>query len=160
MCTQCVLNVYPMYTVYLMCPAGASSVVLTDKDTRPAEANLRLNRGNLEGNNISITTLEWGESVLTFDPPFDVILAADVVYIEGVFSALIQTLADLSSPDSVVLLCCKRRYERYDRFFDLLSASGVFEHEVISSWLGRDDIKLHKLRRINLPMHNYKMEAL
>lgn len=129
---------------------GASSVVLTDKDTRPAEANLQHNRHNLEGNNISVTTLEWGQSVLTFDPPFDVILAADVVYIEGVFSALIQTLTDLSNLDSVVLLCCKRRYERYDRFFQLLSDSREFEYEVISTWLEREDIKLHKLRRIQM----------
>lgn len=136
--------------LHVLYSVGASSVVLTDKDTRPAEANLQHNRHNLEGSDISVTTLEWGESVLNFDPPFDVILAADVVYIEGVFSALIQTLADLSSPDSVVLLCCKRRYERYDRFFQLLSDSGEFEYEVVSTWPEREDIRIHKLRRIQM----------
>lgn len=110
--------------------------------------NLEQNRNNFEGNNITVSTLEWGSSVLTYGPPFDVILAADVVYIEQAFTALAQTLEDLSNESSMILLCCKHRYERDDRFFQLLLNSGKFVDEVVRTWQG--NIKVHKLQRIDL----------
>lgn len=124
--------------------SGAASVVLTDKDTRPSQMNLEQNRHNV-GSNITVSTLEWGSSVLTYDPPFDVILAADVVYIEEVFSELAQTLEELSNSSSVILLCCKHRYERDNRFFQRLLELGKFTDDVIKTWQG--DIKMHKLSR-------------
>lgn len=125
---------------------GASRVIITDKDTRPAQMNLEHNRHNLgQDENISVATLEWGSSVLTFDPPYDIILAADVVYIEEAYSALAQTLEDLSDLDSVILLCCKRRYERDDRFFKQVLDSGKFSHEVVKSWAG--EVKVHQLKK-------------
>ena len=126
---------------------GAASVVLTDKDTRPAQMNLKQNSHNVAGCNITVSTLEWGNEVSAYDPPFDVILGADVVYIEDVFTKLAKTLDDLSNSDSVILLCCKHRYDRDDRFFQQLLDSGKFTDDIIKIWDG--NIKLHKLQKIH-----------
>lgn len=140
------INLSVIFRKFLSKFSGAASVILTDKDTRPAQMNLEQNRPSVEGNDITTSKLEWGESVLTFNPPFDVILAADVIYIEEVFTELAQTLEDLSDSNSIVLLCCKRRYERDDRFFQQLLASGKFEDHIVKIWQG--DITVHRLRRI------------
>lgn len=96
--------------------------------------------------------LEWGSSVSTFDPPYDVILAADVVYIEDAFAKLSQTLEDLSDTSTIIFLCCKHRYKREDTFFKMLTDSGKFTDNVIASW--PVDIKLHKLKRTGVPPVN------
>lgn len=101
-------------------------------------------------NNITSAVLEWGASLATFDPPYDIILAADVIYIEETFPKLIQTLTDLTSARSVVLLACKYRYERDYRFFELLAKSGRFEDKVVQTWQDGGDIKIHELRRTDL----------
>ena len=121
-------------------------MVLTDRDTRPAETNLALNRQNLVGK-IAISKLEWGSNVTHSKPPFDIILAADVVYIEETFSELIKTLEDLSDSHSVILLSCKRRYERHDRFFKRLLDTRKFTKEVVRTWQEKEDVAVHKLRR-------------
>ena len=135
---------------YSLCfpQTGASSVVITDRDTRSAEMNLEQSRPNLEGKNVSVSVLEWGSSIESFRPPYDIILAADVIYIEESFPALIRTLVELSSADSSVLLSCKYRYERDERFFEMLREGGMFEDTVVRRWPGRDDIKVHRLKRI------------
>lgn len=94
-----------------------------------------------------MSVLEWGSSVLDFDPPYDIILAADVIYIEETFPELMKTLEDLSASESVIFLSCKHRYERDDRFFQLLLSSGKFQDEIVRVWPGRDEVKVHKLRR-------------
>lgn len=129
---------------------GASSVVLTDKDIRPAAMNLELNRHNLHPHNITSSVLEWGTNFTNFDPPYDVVLAADVIYIEETFLDLIQTLVDLTDARSVVLLACKYRYERDNRFFELLASSGKFEDKVVWTCQDSSDVKVHELRRIDL----------
>ena len=108
--------------------------------------NLENSRSNLEGRNITVSALEWGTSVESFGPPYDIVLAADVIYIEESFPALIRTLAELSDPTSLVLLACKYRYERDKRFFELLREGQVFEETVVQRWPDRDDIKIHRLK--------------
>ena len=127
--------------------AGASSVVMTDKDTRAATHNLNLNKHHLQDKNISVTTFTWGGDVSSLHPPYKVILAADVVYIEEVFSDLIQSFIDLTDLESVVYLACKRRYERHDRFFKLLADTGMFRDEVVWTWPEKEEVKVHKLTR-------------
>ena len=126
--------------------AGASRVVVTDRDTRPALFNLEHNKHNLQGNSISISELTWGKDASNFQPPFDLILAADVIYIEEVFADLIKTLIDLSDFNSVIFLACKRRYERHDRFFQQLLESEMFVDEVVWTW-PEGEVKVHKLTR-------------
>jgi len=125
-------------------PIGAWSVVLTDRNTAPAEANLQLNRHNLEGRTITVSHLEWGveEDITTFNLPFDVVLAADVVYVEESFPLLIKSLDDLTDSHTLVLLSCKHRYESYMKFFQLLQEK--FDSEIV--WYNQD-IKVYRCRK-------------
>ncbi len=100
------------------------------------------------GKSISVRELMWGTNVTTFDPPYDVVLAADVVYIEETFSDLIKTLEDLTDSNSVILLSCKRRYERHDHFFEQLLSTGRFVDEIVRVWPEREEVKVHRLRSI------------
>ena len=129
-------------------------MVLTDRDIRPAQLNLEHNRHNLDSNSTSSTVrvseLEWGASVLSFQPPYDLVLAADVIYVEESYPALIQTLLDLTGPRSLVLLSSKHRYQRDDRFFQRLARCGKFEDRVVHTWPGREEVKIHQLRRTDL----------
>ena len=96
---------------------------------------LNITRMNVEGNlgknqdSVEIKELEWGQEVLSFSPPFDFVLGADIVYIEETFNDLLKTLQDLCDENSVVLMSCKIRYDRDKRFFELLSKH--FIHETI-----------------------------
>lgn len=122
-------------------------MVVTDKDTRPAVFNFNHNRHNLKDRNITISEFTWGEDASPLRPPFKVILAADVIYIEEVFSALIQSLTDLSDLESVIFLACKRRYERHDHFFEQLASTGKFTDEIVWTWPEKEEVKVHKLTR-------------
>jgi predicted nicotinamide N-methyase len=54
-----------------------------------------------------ITALEWGAAASTAalgTAPFDVVLAADVLYIRSAFAALLQTLDAVCTADTSVLL--------------------------------------------------------
>ncbi len=110
---------------------GAQSVVLTDRNIASTEANIQANRENLRGRQVTVSQLEWGQDVSSFDPPFDVLLAADVVYIEESFPLLLQSLCDLSSHETAIFLSSKHRYEREDRFIQM--AQSVFRTEVLWS---------------------------
>ena len=123
---------------------GAQSVVLTDRSTSSAKANLEANKDNFSGREITVSRLEWGQDVSSFNPPFDVLLAADVVYIEDYFHALIKSLSELSSSETVVLLSCKHRYEREDQFIELLRDS--FDIEPVWS---EQSLKIYYLRKIH-----------
>ena len=97
-----------------------------------------------------------GENPTRFDPPFDVVLAADVIYIEDTFPLLLKSLADLSDRETVILISCKRRYERDDRFFDLLRDSGRFTFEVVWRWpwqtgtgQAENDVKVYEVRLVS-----------
>ena len=108
--------------------------MVTDKNPTPAEANLKVNLHNLLGRDISVAQYEWGTDPSHFNPPFDFVLAADVIYIEETFPLLLKSLVDLSDCKTVILISCKRRYERDDRFFDLLQESGRFSYSVVHAW--------------------------
>ncbi len=122
-------------------------MVVTDKDPRAAMANYQYNRHHLNHTSISISEFTWGQDPTVLSPPFNLILAADVIYIEEVFPDLIRSLVDLSELDSVVYLACKRRYERHDKFFKMLADTGKFADEVVWTWPEKEEVKVHKLTR-------------
>ena len=107
-------------------------MLLTDKLIQPAEDNLKLNAANFVNLSglISAEVLTWGDSVDNLNPPFDVLLAADVIYLEETFPSLMKTLHELSSHETVVLFCCKLRYNRVQSFLSILTDSGNFTFEV------------------------------
>lgn len=125
---------------------GAHSVTLTDRNTASAEANLNANQHNVASGGITVTPLEWGQDVSQFSPPFDLILAADVVYEESSFHLLARSLQDLSSPETTVLLAHKHRYEKGNQFFGMLSET--FDSKLV--WYRSEgDLKIYRMQKKN-----------
>lgn len=79
-----------------------------------------------------------------FHPPYDILLAADVVYIEDTFPLLIQCMDTLSSEHTRILLSCKYRYERDSKFLDMLNERFVSELVWTSG-----DLSIHSIRKRN-----------
>lgn len=86
-----------------------------------ARDNVERNSKNLNTPLVDVRELEWGQDISTFNPPFEYILGADIVYIEETFPQLLQTINDLSDENTVVLLSCKIRYKRDNNFLSLLN---------------------------------------
>lgn len=87
---------------------GAASVIVTDlSHLLPLlEQNIALNG---VGSKVVAAALPWGQSVDALDPPFDLILASDVIYQEECISDLITTLISLSGKHTRVLLANEHR---------------------------------------------------
>ncbi|XP_007932936.1 protein N-lysine methyltransferase METTL21A [Orycteropus afer afer] len=68
-----------------------------------------------------VKELTWGQNLGSFSPgEFDLILGADIIYLEETFTDLLQTLGYLCSDHSVILLACRIRYERDNNFLAML----------------------------------------
>ncbi|TRZ00992.1 hypothetical protein DNTS_033376 [Danionella cerebrum] len=93
-----------------------ANVTITDR--APAlellSANVRENVPPDQQGAMRVSELTWGENLELYSPgSFDLILGADIVYLEESFPALLRTLEHLSAE---VLLSCRIRYERDERF--------------------------------------------
>ncbi|KAM9494461.1 protein N-lysine methyltransferase METTL21A isoform 1-T2 [Clarias gariepinus] len=100
-----------------------ADVTITDRS--PAlkflEANVKENIPSDLQEAVRVSELTWGESLERFaSGGYDLVLGADIVYLEETFSALLQTLEHLSSENTEVLLACRIRYERDERFLSML----------------------------------------
>ncbi|XP_007228982.2 protein N-lysine methyltransferase METTL21A [Astyanax mexicanus] len=70
---------------------------------------------------VQVSELTWGEGLEHYPSgSYDLILGADIVYLEETFPALLKTLDHLSSENTGILLSCRIRYERDERFLDML----------------------------------------
>ncbi|KAK3082958.1 hypothetical protein FSP39_010054 [Pinctada imbricata] len=67
-----------------------------------------------------VQQLDWEKDLDKYDETFDVILGADVIYIEDVFPALLKTLEKLSDKRTEIYISCRIRYERDRRFLQML----------------------------------------
>ncbi|XP_072033735.1 protein N-lysine methyltransferase METTL21A-like [Amphiura filiformis] len=76
---------------------------------------------------ISVKELDWGQNHKQFHPIFDYIVGADIVYIEETFEHLLETMLHLtsSSRKSRILLSCRIRYERDERFLKMMRSHFV-----------------------------------
>ncbi|XP_024543365.1 protein N-lysine methyltransferase METTL21A [Selaginella moellendorffii] len=90
---------------------GLGQVLLTD--VPPVLSTLKRNvKKNVLATSLSskkkvkVAQLNWGnkQQIESLKPPFDVVIAADVVYIENGVEPLLQTMGDVSGPDSLILL--------------------------------------------------------
>ena len=71
--------------------------------------------------NVQVRDLIWGQKNLAqFSPAYDVIIGADIVYIEETFEDLLDTVDQLSDDRTVVLLSCQIRYDRDLTFIEML----------------------------------------
>ncbi|EJT97714.1 S-adenosyl-L-methionine-dependent methyltransferase [Dacryopinax primogenitus] len=132
---------------------GAKHVVITDQTPL-----LPLIERNIVLNNVQNACIaaefNWGEplSEAIRTGAFDLILAADCVYLEPAFPLLVQSLCDLTneSPRAELLFCYKKRRKADKRFFVLLKKH--FEWEEVDDdperpVYSRDTISLLRFRR-------------
>ncbi|KAL7831511.1 hypothetical protein SRHO_G00310140 [Serrasalmus rhombeus] len=105
--------------------AALLGATVTITDRKPAleflSANVRENiPPDLRGA-VQVSELTWGEGLQRYPSgSYDLVLGADIVYLEETFPALLQTLEHLSSEKTEVLLSCRIRYERDERFLRML----------------------------------------
>lgn len=123
-------------------------MIVTDR--RPAldflAANVRANvPADCEGS-AAVSELTWGAGLERFAAGgFDLVLGADIVYLEDTFAPLLRTLEHLCSDATVVLLACKLRYKRDADFLGRLGHRFAVE-EVHYDELR--DIYVYKCRRL------------
>lgn len=94
---------------------------MTITDRKPAleflAANVQENIPPNQQPSVQVSELTWGENLDLYPPgSYELVLGADIVYLEETFPALLKTLEHLSSENTVVFLSCRIRYERDERF--------------------------------------------
>jgi len=101
------------------CGLSGAHVTLTDRPV--ALPVLHQNVDINAAKNVQVRELVWGQKNLhEFLPQYNVLIGADIVYIEETFQDLIDTIDRLSDSRTVVILSCLIRYERDSRFLDML----------------------------------------
>ena len=71
---------------------------------------------------MEVLEIDWGSNaMMKMQRTYDVIIGADIVYIEETFDDLLKTLKHFSNGNTVLYLASKIRYERDNRFYKLLS---------------------------------------
>lgn len=101
---------------------GAQVTITDRKPTLPLlESNVQTNLPVNLQSRAAIKELTWGQDLADFSPgEYDIILGADIVYLEETFVDLLQTLDYLCSDETVILLSCHLRYERDQNFLKML----------------------------------------
>ncbi|KAF1371864.1 hypothetical protein PFLUV_G00273780 [Perca fluviatilis] len=107
-----------------------AKVTITDRE--PAldflSANVKANVPPDSQGSVVVSELTWGEGLERYPAGgFDVVLGADIVYLEDTFVPLLQTLEHLCSDSTVVLLACKIRYKRDTNFLSMLKQRFMVE---------------------------------
>lgn len=100
-----------------------AKVTITDRE--PALdflfANVKANLPPDSQGSVVVSELTWGQDLERYPAGgFDLVLGADIVYLEDTFVPLLQTLDHLCSDTAVVLLACKIRYKRDTNFLSML----------------------------------------
>lgn len=112
-----------IFTLFSVVHIVGAHVTITDR-----QVALEFLKSNVEANlpphiqpKVVVKELTWGQNLGSFSPgEFDLILGADVIYLEDTFTDLLQTLGYLCSNHSVILLACRIRYERDNNFLTML----------------------------------------
>ena len=124
-----------------------ATVTVTDRKMalNVTKTNAEKNFGDLDKqDSLKVVELDWGQDVLSFPTPYDYIIGADIVYIEDTFGDLLKTLDDLSNQETLILLSCKIRYERDNRFLRLLKRKFLYEKILYDP---QTDIFLYKAQK-------------
>ncbi|XP_061463797.1 protein N-lysine methyltransferase METTL21A [Rhineura floridana] len=99
-------------------------VTITDRKAALAllESNVRANLPVDLQPRAAVKELTWGQNLASFSSgTYDFVLGADIVYLEETFGDLLQTLDHLCSDKTVILLSCRLRYERDQKFLKMLN---------------------------------------
>ena len=92
---------------------------------------------------INVAALDWTQDLTDFGK-FDVILGADIVYIEDVFDDLLRTLIHLSRTDTVIYLSCRIRYDRDINFLTKMESDFEIQEILYDS---KTDVKVFKAHK-------------
>ena len=90
---------------------GATLVTLTDKaDVLPhTRANLAANGFGENDGRLTVLPYQWGTKAEELSPPYDAIVATDVVYLEAQIGPFIASLHALAGPSTTIVLAIERR---------------------------------------------------
>ena len=108
-------------------PVGAT-VTITDQDfvVPQLEHNAKINKDIAP--NVSVAALSWGSDTSFLHPPFDVVLMADLLYVDALSEKLCETVTALCDQSSLVIFCNERRDARLEeRFLGMMRLRFAFE---------------------------------
>ncbi|KAF7658390.1 hypothetical protein LDENG_00013820 [Lucifuga dentata] len=125
-----------------------AKVTITDRE--PAldflSANVKANVPPERLGSVFVSELTWGKDLDRFPAGgFDLVLGADIVYLEETFVLLLQTMEHLCSDATVLLLACKIRYERDTNFLSMLKQRFTVEEVYYEK---QRDIYIYKAQRL------------
>lgn len=69
---------------------------------------------------IQIKGLDWTKDRQAFTAEYDVVLGADIIYIEEIFEDLLKTFLQICDENTVILLSWRYRYDRDNKFLDMM----------------------------------------
>lgn len=133
---------------------GLADIVLTDiSPVMPAlKHNLKRNKPVLN-KSLKTSVLYWNnrEQISALKPPFDVVIAADVVYIEESTAQLVAVMEAMVAVDGVVLLGYQLRSpEAHKLFWELCEKVFVIEkvpHEHLHPEYGYEETDVYILKK-------------
>jgi hypothetical protein len=112
-----------------------------DEVLQNLQANLKINRNICgdEPESMRATMLEWGKepdsSTTLLKPPYEFIVASDIIYELVVIEDLVQSMVALSGPGTQVLLAYRNRglseereavvFAEFEKYFHVQPAPGV-----------------------------------
>jgi len=79
---------------------------------------------------VEIKVLKWGETPSNITVPYDIVLAADVIFKESLVPPLIETMKYVSDKNSILFMCAEIHNRKANNLF-LELAANYFEITVI-----------------------------
>ena len=128
---------------FLLFTGGKTTITDRDEVINFLEQTIDENIGLQSGVPVHITALDWTQDLSEFEQ-FDIILGADIVYIEDSFDDLLRTFVHLSRKDTVIYLSCRIRYERDNNFLTQMETKFYIEEILYDS---TTDVKLYKAHK-------------
>ncbi|XP_054894240.1 protein-lysine methyltransferase METTL21D [Poeciliopsis prolifica] len=120
--------------VGLMAATLGAHVIVTDLEDLQSllNVNIQENQTLIQSGSISAKVLKWGENVSELLPPPHCIIMADCIYYEQSIGPLVETLKQLSGPETSIICCYEQRTEGVNpevenKFFELLQRNFVYE---------------------------------
>lgn len=91
--------------------------------------NIKANEGKGMATRADVAPCVWGEDCGALKPPYEILLASDVLYHEDSHGPLLATLRDLSDTNTRIIFAYERRRKINDRFFK--KATKYFDWKLI-----------------------------
>ena len=137
------------------CLLGANVVITDTKDAlnrtiENVEGNLGSCKSTIAVENKGshkVEILHWGQNLEKWkNTSWDIILGADIVYVQETFKDLLETLKVLteSNKKTLILLSCRIRYQRDLDFLDILKTDFIVDELLYDK---ERDVKVYKVKR-------------